>query len=217
MPTHPRLTNPVYGGTKPTATYAVMCEAFPSEPTCCPALPPATHAPGGWAGPRLPPPLSRTQGCQPQRACPLARTPGHRPAPPRRHYPWGPRAGPGRHPHLPLRGSARAPPPPPGARGTARGARLPAKPECHHRYGGPPCATPPGTTRRHPGAQGPEPHPRLGAVARRVGRVARPPPAPVPVDGHQHLTARDHHPPQPPPLPPVTMPHGTANSTPLMH
>ena len=42
--------------------YAVMCEAFPREPTWCPALPPATHAPRGWANPNLSPPLSRTRG-----------------------------------------------------------------------------------------------------------------------------------------------------------
>ena len=46
-PTCPRLTNPVYDGTRPTAPYAVVCEAFPGEPALCPALPPATHAPRG--------------------------------------------------------------------------------------------------------------------------------------------------------------------------
>ena len=39
-----------------------MCEAFPREPSWCLALPPATHAPRGWAHPRLSPPLSRTRG-----------------------------------------------------------------------------------------------------------------------------------------------------------
>ena len=58
----PRLTNPVYGGTKPTPPYAIVCEAFPREPTWCPALPPATHAPRGWASPDLSPPHSRTRG-----------------------------------------------------------------------------------------------------------------------------------------------------------
>ena len=56
-----RLTNPVYDGTRPTPPYAIVCEAFPGEPTWCPALPPATHAPRGWANPGLPPPLSRTR------------------------------------------------------------------------------------------------------------------------------------------------------------
>ena len=41
--------------------YAIVCKAFPREPTWCPALPPATHAPRGWANPDLSPPLSRTR------------------------------------------------------------------------------------------------------------------------------------------------------------
>ena len=58
----PRPTNPVYDGTRPTPPYAMVCEAFPREPTWCPLLPPATHAPRGWANPDLSPPLSRTRG-----------------------------------------------------------------------------------------------------------------------------------------------------------
>ena len=61
-PACPRPTNPVYDGTRPTPPYAIVCEAFPREPTWCPALPPATHAPRGWANPDLSPPLSRTRG-----------------------------------------------------------------------------------------------------------------------------------------------------------
>ena len=60
-PARPRPTNPVYDGTRPTPPYAIVCEAFPREPTWCPALPPATHAPRGWANPDLSPPLSRTR------------------------------------------------------------------------------------------------------------------------------------------------------------
>ena len=60
-PARPRPTNPVYDGTRPTPSYAVLCEAFPGVPTWCPALPPATHAPRGWANPDLSPPLSRTR------------------------------------------------------------------------------------------------------------------------------------------------------------
>ena len=60
-PARPRPTNPVYNGTRPTAPYAIVCEVFPREPSWCPALPPATHAPRGWANPDLPPPLSRTR------------------------------------------------------------------------------------------------------------------------------------------------------------
>ena len=58
----PRPTNPVYDGTRPTPPYAVLYEAFHREPAWCPALPPATHAPRGWASPHLSPPLSRTRG-----------------------------------------------------------------------------------------------------------------------------------------------------------
>ena len=60
-PARLRPTNPVYDGTRPTPPYAIVCEAFPREPTWCPALPPATHAPRYWAHPDLPPPLSRTR------------------------------------------------------------------------------------------------------------------------------------------------------------
>ena len=63
-PTGPRATNPVYDGIRPTPPYAIVFEAFPREPTWCPALPPATHAPRGWASPRLSPPLSRARGAQ---------------------------------------------------------------------------------------------------------------------------------------------------------
>ena len=58
----PRPTNPVYDGTRPTPPDAVVYEAFPREPTWCPALPPATHAPRGWGDPDLSHPLSRTRG-----------------------------------------------------------------------------------------------------------------------------------------------------------
>ena len=60
-PARPRPTNPVYNGTRPTPPYAIVRQAFPREPTWCPALPQATHAPRSWAHPDLPPPLSRTR------------------------------------------------------------------------------------------------------------------------------------------------------------
>ena len=41
-----------------------------------------------------------------------------------------------------------------------------------------------------PGAQGPGPRPRLGAVARRVGRVAPPPPLPMLMDGRRPPAVR---------------------------
>ena len=61
-PIRPRPTNPVYDSARPTPPYALMCEAFPREPTWYPALPPATDAPRGWASPNLSPSLSRTRG-----------------------------------------------------------------------------------------------------------------------------------------------------------
>ena len=184
-PAGPRPTNPVYDGARPTPLYAVMCEAFPRGAHPVPR-PPAGNARAPRLGqPRPAPPPLQDQGCPPQGAGPLARTPGHPPAPPCRCDPRGPGAGPGDHPHPPLRGSIRTPPPPPGARGAGRGTHLPANTGGHRRYGGPPSAAPPGTTRRPPGAQGPEPCPRLGTVARRMGRVAPPPPLTMPMDGHR--------------------------------
>ena len=61
-PARPRPTNPVHDGTRPTPPYAIVCEAFPREPTWCPALRPATHAPHGWANQDLSTALSRTRG-----------------------------------------------------------------------------------------------------------------------------------------------------------
>ena len=55
-PARPLPTNPVYDGTRRTPPYAIVSEAFPREPTWCPALPPATHPPRGWANPDLTPP-----------------------------------------------------------------------------------------------------------------------------------------------------------------
>ena len=60
-PARPEPTNPVYDSSRPTAPYAIVCEAFPRGPTWCPALLPATHAPRGLANPDLSPPLSRTR------------------------------------------------------------------------------------------------------------------------------------------------------------
>ena len=183
-PARPRPTNPVYDGTRPTPPYAIVCGAFPREPTWCPALPPATHAPRGWANPDLSPPLSRTRGAH-HRGQVLWQECPRTPPPPRRRDPRGPGAGPGDHPHPPLWGSTRTPPPPTGARGAGRSTHLLANTGGHRRYGGPPSAAPPDTTRRPPGAQGPGPRRRLAAVARRVGRMAHPPPLPMPMDGRR--------------------------------
>ena len=179
----PRPTNPVYDGTGPTPPYAVVYEAFPREPTWCPALPSATHAPRGWANPDLSPPLSRTRGAHHRGQVLWQQCPGT----PLLLLVVATR---GDHPHPPLWGNTRTPPPPPGARGAGRSTHLPAHTGGHRRYGGPPGAAAPDTARRPPGAQGPGPRPRLGAVARRVGRVAPPLPLPMPVDGRRPPAVR---------------------------
>ena len=181
----PRPTNPAYNGTRPTPPYAIVCEAFPREPTWCPALPPLTHAPRGWANPDLSPPLSRTRGAHHRGQVLWQECPGTLLL----LLVVATRGDPGRilgiTPTGPLWGNTRTPPPPPGARGAGRSTNLPANTGSHRRYGGPPGAAPHDTTRRPPGAQGPGPRPRLGAMARRVRRVAPPPPLPMPVDGRR--------------------------------
>ena len=182
-PARPRPTNPVYDSTRLTPPYAVVCEAFPREPIWCPALPPATHAPRGWANPDLPPPLSRTSAAHqrgqvlwqerfstpllllivatrgdPELVLGITPTNLYGAAPvPRPPLPW-PAARDGVHTFLRTQ-------------------------EVTAVTGGATSAAPPGTTRQPPGAQGPEPRPRLEAVARRVGRVAPLPPLPMPMDG----------------------------------
>ena len=178
----------------------------PGRPTRCttaPGLPPRTpsstrRSPGSPLGAlpshrrRTRPAAGLTQTCPPPSPGPGVPTTGGRSsgrsalAPPSsssRGDPRGPGADPGDHPRPPLWGNTRTPPPPPGARGAGRSTHLPAHTGGHRRYGGPPGAAAPDTARQHPGAQGPGPRPRLGAVARRVGRVAPPPPLPMPVDG----------------------------------
>ena len=184
-PARPRPTNPVYDGTRATPPYAIVCEAFAREPTWCPALPPGTHAPRGWANPDLPPPLSRTRSAH-HRGQVLWQ---ERPGTPLLLLIVATRGDPERVLGITpthLYGAVPVPrPPPPGARGAGRGTHLPANTGGHRRYGAPPSAAPPGTTRRPLGALGPEPRHRLGAVARRVGRVAPPPPLPMPMDGRR--------------------------------
>ena len=62
IPPNPRSTHPLYDGRRPTPPYAVVCDAFPLEPTWCPALPLATHAPRSWGHPHLSPPFCGTRG-----------------------------------------------------------------------------------------------------------------------------------------------------------
>ena len=70
-PTRPRPTNPVYDGTKPTPSYADVCEALPREPTwCMPFRQPPTHPTAGPTracspaslGPGLPATEGRSSG-----------------------------------------------------------------------------------------------------------------------------------------------------------
>ena len=184
-PVRPWPTNPVYDGTRPTPPYAIVCDAFTREPTWCPALPPATHAPRSWANPDLSPPLSRTRGAHHSGQVLWQECPGT----PLLLLVVATRGDPERVLGITpthLYGAAPVPClPPPGARGAGRGTHLPANTGGHRRYGGQPSAAPLGTTGRPPGAEGPEPRPRLGAVARRVGRMAPPPPLAMPMDGRQ--------------------------------
>ena len=218
-PARPRPTNPVYDGSRPTPPYAAVCEASPGSP---PGAPPSRRR-------RTPPAAGPTQTCPPPSPEPGVPTTGGRPsgksalAPPcsssssrlagTRNGSWGspPPTSMGQHPY---------PAPPPGACGAGRGTHLPANTGGHRRYWGPPSAAPPGTTRRPPGAQGPEPRPILGAVVRRVGRVAPPPPLPMPIDGRRPPPVRGGR--QSRPLTPSPPPcrralHGTAHGTRLMH
>ena len=186
----PRPTNPVYDGTGPTPPYAVVYEAFPRSPL---GAPPSHRR-------RTRPAAGLTQTCPPPSPGPGVPTTGGRSsgksalAPPcssSSSRPAGTRGGSWGSPPPTSMGPHPYPAPPPGARGAGRSTHLPAHTGGHRRYGGPSGAAAPGTARRPPGAQGPEPRPRLGAVARRVGRVAPPPPLPMPVDGRGPPAVRD--------------------------
>ena len=180
----------------------------PGRPTRCttaPGLPPRTpsstrRSPGCPLGAppsrrrRTRPAAGLTQTCPPPSPGPGRPTTGGRSsgrsalAPPSsssssrlagsRGGSWGspPPTSMGQHPY----------PAPPSRRST----HLPANTGGHRRYRGPPGAAAPDTAQRPPGAQGPGPRPKLGAVARRVGRVAPPPPLPMPVDGRRPPAVR---------------------------
>ena len=51
-------------------------------------------------------------------------------------------------------------------------------------------APPPGCPGRTPRDQGAEPHPGLGALAHLMGRMARAPPIPMPMDRQWYVTPR---------------------------
>ena len=184
-PARPRPTNPVYDGTRPTPPYAIVCRAFLREPTWCPVLPLATHAPRGWANPDLTPPspepgvpttggrssgksalgmpllllIVATRG-DPEQV--LRITPTH------------------------LYGAAAVPRPPlpalaarDGVHTFLRTQEVTAVTRVHL------VRLPPAPPDDPRGPTGPEPPPGLGAVARRVGRVAPPPPLRMLMDGHR--------------------------------
>ena len=184
-PALPRPTNPVYDGTRPTPPYTIVCEAFPREPTWCPALPPATHAPRGWAHPDLSPPLSGTRGAH-HRGQVLWQ---ERPGTPLLLLVVATRGDPERVlgitstrlygaapvPRLPLLAPAARD----GVHTFLRTQEVIAVTGVHL------VRLPPAPPDDPRGLRAPEPRPRLGAVARRVGRVAPPPPVPMPMDGHR--------------------------------
>ena len=184
-PTRPRPINPVYDGARPTPPYAVMCEAFPREPTWCPTLPPATHAPRGWPNPDLSPPLFRTRSAH-HRGQLLWQ---ERPSPPLLLLVVATRGDPERVLGITpthLYGAAPVPRPPLPAAAAQDGVHTFLRTqEVTAVTGVHLVRLPPAPPDDPLGAQGPEPRPRLGAVARHVGRVAPPPPLPVPMDGHR--------------------------------
>ena len=215
-PTRHRPNNAVYDGTSRTHPYAVVCEAFPRQPAWSPTLPPATHRLCGWADPRLSPPLSRTRGAHHGGQILWQERPGT-PCSSLSSRPAGTRSGSRGSP--PPTSTGQRPSPAPPSRRPRRGEGC--TPSCEPRRSPPLRGSTlcdcPGTTRQPPWAQGPEPDPRPGAVARRVGRVL----ARLPL--HSRWMATDPWPPETitttshPPLPPLTAPHGTGHGTPLMN
>ena len=105
-PAHPRPTNLVYDGTRPTPPVRHRIRGIPRGAHLVPR-PPAGDARASRLGqPRPAPPPLKSQGCPPQGEGSLAGVPWHPPAPPRRRGPPGPGTGPGDPPHPPLWGSS---------------------------------------------------------------------------------------------------------------
>ena len=145
-PTRPRPTNHVYERRQADPPVRRHVRAVPQGAHLVPRPPPSDARTPRLGQPEPVPPPLQDQGCPPQRAGPLARAPGHPGAAPRLRDPRGPGAGPGDHPHRPVRGGARTPPPPAGARGAGRDTYLLANTGGHRRYGCPLSAAPLGTT-----------------------------------------------------------------------
>ena len=183
-PARPRPTNPLYDGTRPTPPYAIVCKAFPRDPTWCPALPPATHAPRGWANPDLSPPLFRTRSAH-HRGQVLWQ---ERPGTPLLLLVVTTRGDPERvlgitPPHL--YGAAPVPRPPLPAPAARDGVHTFLRTQEVTAVTGVHLVRLPPAPPNDPRAQDPEPRPRLGAVARSVGCVAPPPPLPMQMDGRR--------------------------------
>ena len=195
-PTRPSLTNLVYDGTRTTLLYAIVCNAFPQELARCPVLAAASHMRRAWAH-LLPPPLPlNDRGHPQQRTGPLSGAPRHPPPPPHHHNTWGPRGGPWGHPGPTLWAAAewrQYLAPPTGDRGSGRGTHLPAEPGGERHLWGPLCAALLSGPRRPPRPGGPDNHPRVGFMAHRIGRVARPPPASMTMDNKWPMTPGGHH------------------------
>ena len=213
-PARPRPTNPVYDGTRPTPPYAIVCEAFPREPTWCPALPPATHAPA--AGP--------TQTCPFASPGPGVPTTGGRfsgksalvpPCSSSSSRPVGTRNGSWGSPLPTSMGQHPYPAPPSRRPRRGRGTHRPANTGGHRCHGGPPSAAP----RHHLTTLGPGPRPRPGGCRATRGPCGSPA-SPANADGWPPAPACAGLTPQPAPHPfpppPRRAPHGTAHSTALM-
>ena len=210
-PARPRPTNPVYDGARPTPLYAVVCEAFPREPSWCPALPPATHAPRGWANPDLSPPPPPGPGVPTTGGRSSGKNARAPPCSSSSSRPAGTCSGSWGSPPPTSTGQQLYPAPPPGACRAGRGTHFPANTGGQRRYGGPPSTAPPGTTRRPrgPGALSPAPDwelwrdgwaawlPRLPSQCRWMATGPRPYgadaaagfPPPPPLPPAEHCTA----------------------------
>ena len=190
-----------------------MCHAFPREPTWCPALLPASHAPRSSAHPHLCLLLSRTRGVHHRGQSLWPERPG---------TPLlllvvatlrGPGAGPLGQPDPPLGGSSQAPPPPLPAPKARDGVHtfLPTQEVTAVRGVNlvqPSPATP--DDPRVPTALSPAPD---RAVAQGMGGMACPPPAPMSLDDHWPLTTRGYnHDPPPPPAPHGNAPRHATNA-----
>ena len=180
-PVRPRPINAVYDRTRPTPPYAMCARRSPGSPPGAPPSRQRRKPPVAGPNQTCPPPLSRTRGAH-HRGQVLWQ---ERPATPLLLLVVATRGDPERVLGITpthLYWAEPVPrPPPPSARGAGRGTHLPANTGGHAVTGVHLVRLPPAP----PEDQGPEPRPRLGAVARCLGRVTPPPPLSMPIDGHR--------------------------------